>query len=572
MKSINSEENNNQFYVLLRHFVLRMFNNDIIKYENQGRERVIVVLAILTMAGGYITHKLLVGYLFPALSGVGIDTIWVKKTIFLTLTMALTGIITVFSWENIFPDRKDYMNLLVLPVKMKTLFAAKFFSLLIFVGLLSAAFNIFSLFIFTFYLAPLAKVNLFYFGFSHLFTNFLANLFVFLAAACIQGIFTILLKNRILVKLSNIIQAVLLVGFISIIVWLPQINSFLPTAKEKLSSFFYYFPPIWFTGIYEKMTGSSDVVFIPHVLIAVTAIIITTALYLVSFPISCKRFLSSWSTSGRKKSPLVQGMSRFARRSFDSIFLRHPVQRGIFYFVCQALKRSRKHQLQLVTYMALPTAYIMADLVYFRTRSGWSYFRAPNFFLVGASLIFYFFLAAGLRMIVRHPIMLRANWIFQMTEIKDKKHYLKGLKKAVLFLLGLPLFIGLFIFYLYCWGFRLALFHSLYSAAIFLLLVEVFFNTYKKIPFAGEFEPGKPNLKIYWPLILGGFLEWLVLFSNIGLILLHWPKYYILFFLVIFVLHWGLVSRRYREYKNEEFGFIYEEEPRELMLSLNLGT
>lgn len=569
---MKSEENSNQFYVLLKHFVLRMFNNDILKYENQGRERIIVILTILTMAGGYITHKLLVGYLFPALSGVNINTIWVKKTVFLTLTMALTGIITVFSWENIFLDRKDYLNLLVLPVKMRTLFAAKFFSLLIFVGLLSIAFNIFSLFIFTFYLAPLTKVNLFYFGFSHLLTNFLANLFVFLVAACIQSIFTILLKNRLLRKLSNLIQAVLLVGFISIIVWLPQINSFLPTAKEKLSSFFYYFPPVWFTGLYEKMTGSSDVVFIPHVLIAVTAIIITTALYLVSFPISFKRFLSSCSESGRKKSVLIQGLIGFARRSFDSVFLRHPIQRGMFYFVCQALKRSRKHQLQLVTYMALPTAYIIADLVYFHTRSGWSYFRVPNFFLVGASLIFYFFLAAGLRMIVRHPIVLGANWIFQLTEIKEKKHYIKGLKKAVLFLLGLPLFIVLFIFYLYCWGFRLAFFHSVYSAAIFLFLVEVFFNTFKKIPFAGEFEPGRPNIKVYWPLILGGFLEWYVLFSNIGLILLNWPKYYILFFVVIFVLHWGFVFRRYREYKNEDFGFIYETEPQELMLSLNLGT
>ncbi|UCH94644.1 MAG: hypothetical protein JSV88_30875 [Candidatus Aminicenantes bacterium] len=570
MKSIKSEVNSSQFYVLVRHFVLRLFKNDILKYENQRLERVVVVLAILSIAGGYITHKLISPYLYPGLSGVTAAAIWVKKTVFLTLTMALTGIITVFSWENIFPDRKDYMNLLVLPVKMRTLFAAKFFSLLVFVGLISIAFNIFSLFMFTFYLAPFKKVNLFYFGFSHFITNFLANLFVFLAAACIKSIFTILLKNRLLAKFSNIIQAALLVGFIWVIVWLPQIHSQLPAAKEKLSSFFYYFPPLWFTGIYEKMIGSSDVVFIPHILIAVTAIIITTALYLVSFPISFKRFLSSGKDSGRKKSVLVQRLIGFARRFFDSIFLKHSIQRGMFYFVCQALKRSRKHQLQLVTYMALPFAYIIADLVYFHSRTGWSSFRVPNFFLVGASLIFYFFLAAGLRMIVRHPIMLSANWIFQLTERNEKKHYMKGIKKAFLFLLGFPLFIGLFIFYLYCWGFQLAVFHSFYSAAIFLWLLEMFFNTYKKIPFAGEFEPGKPNIKIYWPLILGGFLEWYVLLSNIGLILLNWPKYYILFFLVIFVLHWGFVFRRYREYKNEDFGFIYDEEPRELMLSLNI--
>jgi hypothetical protein len=181
-------------------------------------------------------------------------------------------------------------------------------------------------------------------------------------------------------------------------------------------------------------------------------------------------------------------------------------------------------------------------------------------------------LAAGLRMIVRHPIMLSANWIFQLTEADEKKHYMKGIQKAFLFLLGFPLFIGLFIFYLYCWGFQLAVFHSFYSAAIFLLLLEMFFNTYKKIPFAAEYEPGKPNIKVYWPLILGGFLECYVLLSNIGLILLNRPNYYILFFLVIFALQWGFVFRRYREYKNEDFGFIYDEEPQELMLSLNIGT
>jgi len=239
MKLFKTKENDKQFYVLLRHFVLRMFNNDMLKYENQGRERVIVGLTILTMAGGYITHKLLVQYLFPALSGVSIDTIWVKKTVFLTLTMALTGIITVFSWENIFPDRKDYMNLLVLPVKMRTLFAAKFFSLLIFVGLLSIAFNICSLFIFTFYLAEFAKVNLFYFGFSHLFTNFLANLFVFLAAACIYHP----AQEPVTVKISQHYPGGFVGGFYIDNRMASSNRFFFTHCKGKAVIFFLLFPP-----------------------------------------------------------------------------------------------------------------------------------------------------------------------------------------------------------------------------------------------------------------------------------------------------------------------------------------
>lgn len=570
MKFIKRKKVYSPFYVLLRHFLIRLLNNDIIEQENQRREFIIFSLVLFSIAGGYISHKLISPYLYPALSGVTADTIWVKKTIFLTLTMALTGIISVFTWENVYPDRKDFVNLLVLPVSKRTFYAAKFFSLLVFVGLISAAFNIFSLFIFTFYLAPFVEVNIFYFGFSHFITNFLANLFVFLGTACIQSTFSILNGNKSDKKGANGIQGALMVGFISVIVWLPQISAFLKTAKETLSSFFYYFPPLWFTGIYERITGSSDDAFNPLLFFAVIGLIITAAVYFLSFPIIFKRFLNNRSDPYRKKSSLVQGVKRFARQTFDSIFLKHPIQRAMFYFVCATLKRSPKHKLHLVIYLSLPTAYIIADLVSFYYRDGWSYFKTPNFFLIGVSFIFYFFLVGGYRMIVRHPIMLKANWIFQLTEIKEKKHYINGLKKAIEFLLGLPIFIVLFIFYFFCWGLQPAVYHSLYSGAFFLLLMEISFNSYKRMPFAAEFEPGNPNHKLYWPLYVIVFFESLLIFSNLGLILIEQPHYYLLFFPVLSGLQVWLSRSRCQMYKSEDFRFLYTAEPRELMLSLKI--
>jgi hypothetical protein len=562
------KEEVNQFFVLVRHFTIRFLNNDILKYEDQKHERVITLMVVLVIAGGVISHQLLFPYLIPRLSGAGAASIWTKKTVFLTVTMAITGCFTALNWQNIFPDSKDYTNLLVLPVKRRTLFTAKFFSLLVVVGFISLAFNVLSVFIFTFYLAEFVQVNIFYAAFTHIFITFLANLFVFIAVACLQGIFSILFKNKWFQRISNALQVIFLFGFISLLFYLPRISEYLPAAKENTSSLFYYFPPLWFTGLYEKMTGSSDMVFTTHVYIIALALILSTGLYLSGFPITCKRFLNACTTGKKGEHP--GKLQDTVKHWFNSIFLRHPTQRGIFYFMLHALKRSRFHRLHLVMYMSLPTAYILAQLVYHYAGKGGSYFQTPNMFLAGISLITYFFLAFGLRMIIRHPINLEANWLFQLTETEEKKHYIKGIKKALFFFGGVPVFVLLFIFYVYCWGYPLAVYHSLYSLGIFVLLAEVLFYRYKKIPFAGTHDPGKPNIKLYWPLYAAGFLEGFVMFSSLALLFMRNPRGYIFFFAVVLGLKALLVFRRYEKYKNEDFRFIYEEEPEEVMLSLNI--
>ncbi|MCP5108958.1 MAG: hypothetical protein GY950_36585 [bacterium] len=433
-----------QFYVLLKHFVLRLFNNDILTFENERRERVIVILVMLGIAGAFVSRKLLSPYLYPVFSGASAKNIWAEETAFLALTMALTGIFSVINWDNIFLDRLDYVNLLVLPVKPGMLFIAKFFSVLVFVGILSLAFNLFALFVFTFFLGDMVSVNIVYFGFTLLITNFLANLFVFLAVACIQGIFNNLFQNRLFKKLSNLIQVFLLVGFISVFIWLPRVYAQLPALKEKTSSFLYYFPPLWFTGMFEKMIGGSEAVQMAQLSIALLALVLPAGFYLLSSPLTYKRFLNSAQNGGRRgRSSRLFG---WIKSGFNAVFLRNPIQRGMFYFIIHTLKRSKYHKLQLAMYMALPVSYILTKLIFSYSQEGAAYLKTPGTFLLSIPLLLYFFLVLGIRMVVRHPFMLEANWIFKMTEAEDKKHYIKGLKKALFCFAGIPLVILIFVF------------------------------------------------------------------------------------------------------------------------------
>ncbi|MCP4219296.1 MAG: hypothetical protein GY765_31975, partial [bacterium] len=443
-------------------------------------------------------------------------------------------------------------------------------SLLFFIGILSAAFNVIGLFIFVLFLENLLTVNPFYFGFTHIVTGFLANLSVFLIVACLRSVFTLFSRNRLLRKLAGTIQPVLLMGFVSVLVWFQYIYPQMAELRAGGSSFMLWFPSMWFNGLYETMLGAGGELVTRQFYMALAALLLPLTIYLAGFPITFKRFITQ-TNSVRKKVTFAK-LRGFYRKILHAVFLRNPLQRGVFYFMLHTLKRSRKHKLQMAIYMALPVSYILTQLVYRYMSEGVVCFNKQDGFLVSVSLIFYFFLAVAIWMTVRHPADIKANWIFKLTESADKHHYLSGLQKALIFFLGGPAVLVLFIFYSLCWGVLPALYHSLYSLVIFIMLLELFFMNHNKIPLAAVCDPGKPNIKRNWPLYIAGFLQYIVTFSFLGEVMLAEPSNYIPFFISIFSLIGALILRRRRNYKEIGYRFIYDEdEPEEVMLSLNLG-
>jgi len=62
--------------------------------------------------------------------------------------MILLGFITVFEWDMLFPDRKDYLILTPMPVTTRTVFNAKFAALAAFLLAFTVAINLFPTFLF----------------------------------------------------------------------------------------------------------------------------------------------------------------------------------------------------------------------------------------------------------------------------------------------------------------------------------------------------------------------------------------------------------------------------------------
>lgn len=559
-----------KFVVLLRHFLLRLFHNDILKFENQRRESIILMMTFFTAAGCVISAAILMPYL-RALPGFTSETVWVEKTFFMTLCMAFTGIISVINWENMFLDEKDYFYISGLPVKTTTLFTAKFFSLLAFVGILSLALHVFPIFIFTFFLSEMINVNPFYytsllqFGVVHMMTNFMANLFVFLLVALIQSILRILLRGNTFKKISMVVQTLLLMGFVSIFIWFPQMAPSLLELKEQYTPvFIYYFPPLWFVGLYEQLIGNYDFVFKMHFYIAPIAVTLLADLYILSIPISFKRF--SRPISAKRVSSRFSIALRSLKKSFDRSFLQHPIQKAIFYFALNTLRRSRKHKLQLAVYITLPLAFAVTEAVFLSLGKGLGYFHEKSHVLIAMPLLLYMFIILGLRVVVSHPVTVEANWIFRIAEGDYPTHYLRGLKKAVLVVGILPYFILFFLVYTVCWGVIPAFLHSVFCGVTAVLLMEVFFVNYKKMPFVSAYVPGKFRVKDFWPLYLLGLALYIAAFSMLGRFLLHYPVFYTFYYgAVVTDLYW-LRWLRYK--RNRGFRFVFDEEPEPAMLSL----
>lgn len=558
-----------QFLVLLRHFLLRLFNNDILKFEDQRRESLIIILTFFIAGGGIIATFILMPYLL-AMRGYTSETAWVEKNFFMTISLALTGIISVINWNNMFLDEKDYLYLSSLPVRTNTLFTAKFFSLLAFVGILSAAFHFLPIFIFTFSLGEMYNVNPFYhtsifqFGAVHLFSSFMANLFVFLLVASIQGILMLLLDSKRFKKVSMVVQPLLIMEFVSILIWFPQFVSTIEKLKDKYASFIYYFPPMWFVGFYEQMIGNYDMMFKKLFYIAPIAVTVLVDFYILSIPLCFKRFARP-SSSGKIKGKFSATLGSL-RKSLETKFLENPIQKAIFYFSLSTLNRSRKHKLQLAIYIAIPLTFIVTELIILLFRKGWKYFYTFHPFLIAIPLLFYIFFILGFRVVVMHPISEEANWVFRLTEQKNPIHCMKGLKK-VFFIIGIfPVFILVFLFYLFCWGILLAVFHSLFSAATAWLFLEIFFINYKKMPFVSTYVPGKANIKYFWALYLVGFVVYTWAFSVLGLFLMKNPLFYIIYYILVAdVLY---LIKRYQARRNRTFSFVFDEDPEPAMLSL----
>jgi hypothetical protein len=478
-----------QFRVLYQVFWLRVVDLEVLSPDSDTQRllgHIAVMLAGISVL--FTAPLILVG------GGMPQPDLWTAEHLFIATTMTIVGLLATLSWESSFPDRRDLLVLGPLPVRVHTVFLAKLSAL---AGVLS--FSIVSLNCFIGLVWPLFFSNpgagllgdIRAIG-AYWLTITAASAFIFCCALCLQGAAALLLPWQLFLRFSSLLQAcafTLLLGGYLLEPSLESIPALTALANQGLLK---HLPSYWFLGLFQQLNGSMQPAFALLAARAWMGLIIAASLALV--------LLSSawlWRVRRAVEQPDIlpgrSGLIRLPRLS-------NLVETAVVQFSLRSLLRSRQHRLFYTFYLCLGLAVSLFYTGIMETRlepigkSG----QLPAPYLA-ASLMVLCFAILGLRLVVAIPVALRANWIFQLTQIHGPGVYVKAVRQTLLGLSVVPAW--LLISLVMLWQFQMwtTLVHLLALWIVGSILIDIALLSLHKLPFACSYLPGKAKLHLlFW--------------------------------------------------------------------------
>jgi hypothetical protein len=488
------------FRLLLKMFQERFFEDDTVSPGSGFETNIYQVLGFLLTVGFFVAYLTMPPFL--ELSFVKVHrpaTDWALRNFrlfFPALSFAVIGFTTVFQWDMLFPDRRDFLIVSLFPVPLREIFVAKFGALGIFLGLLIAALNVFPTLSST--LFCLFRAHAWGFGLrlaaAQIAATAGAAVFAFLLVAAFQGVLINVTSPRIFRRVSPWIQTFGMSLMVLSISTYPVYFLLLKRAVEARQSWLWLFPPVWFTGFYDILLPGGDPFFASLGHYAIGASVVLFLCFFLTWTFGFKRHF-------RRTLEAEDTMARRPTRSRLHGLAASPQEWAVFSFCRKTLARSTKHRLFLATWLS---AGISAGMfVALSVRNGkleWSPEGTRAFpFLIA------FFVISGFRTVFQFPADLACNWLLQITESRWTEMARCAARKVVLVCGLLVVLLAILPFEIFAAGRFVGLMHVLFQLTGGALLIELMFWTFGKIPFTCSYFAGKTSLSILALLYLYGF-------------------------------------------------------------------
>jgi len=558
------------FSVLLRHFFGRFFDNELVSRNSEMTSSFAKIIAALA-APGLIAFWLMPKYSYYAFepANVAEAASLIDKLFFLTFSMVVMGFVTVLEWDALFPDRRDFTILIPLPIPLPSIFAAKITSLCAFVVVFFIATNAFSTFLYPF---VSSRGESTFWGtmrvmFAHTTSLLAGTSFMFFLFVALQGTLMNVLSFRAFKRASTYIQLVSVFVLLMMLLVFLDSNALLDSPSHR--HFLYYFPPMWFLGLYETMIGWPDPMTGSRE-IGIRALAAVIALAAIAYALSYKRHVRR-SLESEEIFDVVPGrLSTLLCAFADRFIVRRPLEQASFYFTGKTMFRSRKHWLYLAAYVGVGFALVLQGLVGAFSRAKPPSIDVPSASFLSIPLVLTFFLLSGMRVIFTMPAELRANWVFQLSEAAGRKECLAGVRKAMFVFGILPLFAALLPVYIFLWGWAAACFHTFFDIVLALLLIELLLVNFHKIPFTCSYLAGKANITTRWFVYWLGFAIYAYTMASFE----AWTLQNSVRVTAVYLLGVALIIAvfYYRDrVLDEEFNLVFEDEPDPVVRKLNLS-
>jgi hypothetical protein len=524
--------------LLTAHFLRRLVDDDLISPNADRHESLAMICAGLASLGLFVSVLISTRYLFNPYQTPGSTAVsaMFDHFLFVSASMTLTALVTLLAWDGLAVDARDASVLGAMPIRTRTIVAAKFGALVRFAAMFSGALNLVPSVI-----APLLMVSKLPLKIWHLpalmlaqaVTVTLAAAFGFFAVLAIRGLLSAALGRALFARVSAVVQAVLLVAVACAFLLLPIVVSRInrvwlePQSRAALMA-----PPLWFVGLQEMAVG--------HIIadlprrrmppriqaieaqatrtyngaralfpgLALTAVVKLAAVTLAAV------LLFAWNNRRMVPPPPATATAGWIRRGIGvaaSSVIRQPETQASFFFTLQAMLRNPQHRLTIAASLALGlTASVFAVAVGSATRRG-----AGDAMTAGVLAVQPVVLAAllmGFRHAVRLPAELAANWAVQVAWAGDIRPHIAGAKAAGALLFVVVPVLALAPLYAALFTPRDAVAIAACGLAGGLATLEAMFMSYRKMPFACGYLPA--NVKVLAPIAFALFVFFTYQFAH----------------------------------------------------------
>jgi len=503
------------FPTLLRVFIGRVFHGGEDSGASEMDVALGVILILLAMPGVLVSLLLFEKYgsLIRWMRGDGVFDPFIAtipdEYFFIVLSMVVTGAAAVWRWDALFLDRRDYSNIVPLPISLRRIFLGNLGAIFLFAVALTLDVNAAS-----FILFPIAVVGsqvsfgvFLQFAAGHAATVIFASAFSFFAVFAIIGLLMALLPYALFRRISLYVRFLIALFLFALLATSFAVTSFLGQVAHISKLAVNFLPPVWFLGLGQTFWGNGrNPFFASMTRTALFALGLCLGVAILSYALSFRRsFIRIPETA--EVGPLPRSQFHLVPVSlFDRTILRDPQQRACFHFITRTLLRSETH-------LQIASAFVAMGLVVSAQAfaSGFhgnaaAVLRSPTADLLSITFILSFCIIVGIRLAFEIPTDLRANWVFALWIDSNTLETRPIARKVLLTFSLVPLVPICFACSWLLWGLAAALLHTAVFAACTIALVELLLLRFRKIPFTCSYPPFQSHSALIFVAYLFSFV------------------------------------------------------------------
>ena len=491
-------------FELVRHFVARLFDGEWSSTAGQWQTVAASAFALLLPAGvllvrsgsadqdRYLRLSKLASpepFRAAALS---------DELALLTLVFAVTALMAAIQWQSLFPARRDHFALAGLPVSARQIFTARFLSIFLLAVALVVAMNLLPS-----VLAPLEfsgrwqkNPSLWLNIEAQAASSSLGCFFVLFAIVALQGVMVNVLPPRWFARVSVYVQATLIAAAVLAGLFSWSMRDGTADRLAQLPQFGAWLPPVWFTGMHERLLGDSDLFFAAMARRGLLALLAAVLLALFSYAACYRRYRALLI-----EAPVILEEAGSRRWSVLRLLARHPQQQAILEFMAKTLARSRAQRVIWLAYVGAAVGIVINSSLIDARFSGAGTQSVLTFLVLYWPVATSVVLLSGFRHVLRIPAELPANWVFQLTESLGRREWMSAVERFILGYAIVPVYLLVFPLAVYSEGWWMALRMTSLQVLVSLTIFELLFYSWQQLPFACSYTPGKRPLI----LILGAY-------------------------------------------------------------------